>query len=148
MGVGTALATSFSFFVWMRLLGGLGIGLASNLSPMYISEVSPAERRGAFVSLNQLTINIGLVLAQGINWAIAYNMPKDFTGDQILNSWYGQVGWRWMFGAGAVPAFLFLVLMYFSAGESALAVEGRARTGGARRAYADWRVSLRHAGSG
>ena len=112
-GVGTALATSFSFFVWMRLLGGLGIGLASNLSPMYISEVSPAERRGAFVSLNQLTINIGLVLAQGINWAIAYNMPKDFTGDQILNSWYGQVGWRWMFGAGAVPAFLFLVLMFF-----------------------------------
>ncbi|MCX6929258.1 MAG: sugar porter family MFS transporter [Verrucomicrobia bacterium] len=112
-GVGAALAATFSLFVWMRLLGGLGIGLASNLSPMYISEVSPAERRGAFVSLNQLTINIGVVSAQVVNWAIAYNLPSNFTSEQILNSWYGQVGWRWMFGAGAVPAFCFLVLMYF-----------------------------------
>jgi SP family arabinose:H+ symporter-like MFS transporter len=83
-GVGTALATTFSLFVWMRLLGGLGIGLASNLSPMYISEVSPAQTRGAFVSLNQLTINIGVVLAQAVNWAIAYHMPKNFTSEQIL----------------------------------------------------------------
>ena len=111
--VGTGLANTFSVFVWMRLLGGLGIGLASNLSPMYISEVSPAKTRGAFVSINQLTINIGVVAAQAVNWVIARNMPADFTSEQILNSWYGQEGWRWMFGAGAFPAVIFFVLMFF-----------------------------------
>ncbi len=111
--VGTAMAGSFSAFVWYRLLGGLGIGLASNLSPMYIAEVSPAETRGRFVSINQLTIVIGVVLAQAVNWAIARNMPADFTEQQILNSWYGQVGWRWMFGAETLPAAGFFALMFF-----------------------------------
>ena len=111
--IGTAAAGSFSVFVWYRLLGGLGIGLASNLSPMYIGEVSPAEMRGRFVSINQLTIVIGVVLAQAVNWAVARNMPPDFTEEQILSSWYGQMGWRWMFGAETVPAALFFVLMFF-----------------------------------
>ncbi len=111
--VGTALAGSLSTFVWYRLLGGLGIGLASNLSPMYIAEVSPAEMRGRFVSINQLTIVIGMALAQAVNWAIAHNMPPDFTEQQILNSWYGQVGWRWMFGAETLPAAAFFALMFF-----------------------------------
>lgn len=109
---GTALADSFQAFVWFRLLGGLGIGLASNLSPMYISEVAPAELRGRFVSVNQLTIVIGVVLAQAVNWAVARNMPADFTEQQILNSWYGQIGWRWMFAAQIIPASLFFVLMF------------------------------------
>ncbi len=111
--IGTAAAGSFSVFVWYRLLGGLGIGLASNLSPMYIGEVSPAEMRGRFVSINQLTIVIGVVLAQAVNWAVARNMPPDFTEEQILSSWYGQTGWRWMFGAETVPSTLFFVLMFF-----------------------------------
>jgi SP family sugar porter-like MFS transporter len=110
--LGTACVASFQAFVWYRLLGGLGIGLASNLSPMYISEVSPAELRGRFVSINQLTIVIGVVLAQTVNWAIARNLPPGFTQEQILQSWYGQVGWRWMFGAETVPAALFMVLMF------------------------------------
>jgi MFS family permease len=111
--VGTALAGSFQAFVWYRLLGGLGIGLASSLSPMYIGEISPAEMRGRFVSINQLTIVIGVVLAQAVNWAIACNLPADFTEEQILNSWYGQSGWRWMFGAETIPATLFFLLMFF-----------------------------------
>jgi len=111
--VGTAVADSLDAFVWYRLLGGLGIGLASNLSPMYIGEVSPAEMRGRFGSINQLTIVIGVVLAQGVNWAIACNLPADFTEEQILHSWYGQIGWRWMFAAETVPAALFFVLMFF-----------------------------------
>jgi SP family sugar porter-like MFS transporter len=111
--IGTAAAGSFSEFVWYRLLGGLGIGMASVLSPMYISEVSPAEMRGRFVSINQLTIVIGVLLAQVVNWAIARNMPAGFTEEQILNSWYGQTGWRWMFGAEAIPATLFFLLMFF-----------------------------------
>jgi SP family sugar porter-like MFS transporter len=112
-GVGTGLATTFQAFTWYRLLGGLGIGLASNLSPMYISEMTPAEKRGSFVAINQLTINIGVVLAQAVNWAVARNMPADFSGQQLLDSWYGQVGWRWMLGAEAIPAAFFFVLMFF-----------------------------------
>jgi SP family sugar porter-like MFS transporter len=110
--LGTGLAGSFHAFVWYRLLGGLGIGLASNLSPMYISEIAPAELRGRLVSVNQLTIVIGVVLAQAVNWAIARNLPADFTGEQILHGWYGQVGWRWMFAAEAIPAALFFLLMF------------------------------------
>lgn len=110
--VGTACVSSLQAFVWYRLLGGLGIGLASNLSPMYISEVSPAELRGRFVSINQLTIVIGVVLAQTVNWSIARNLPPEFTQEQILQSWYGQVGWRWMFGAETLPAALFVILMF------------------------------------
>jgi MFS family permease len=71
-GIGTALADTFTWFVVFRLLGGVGIGLASNISPMYIAEVSPAAVRGKFVSLNQLTIVIGILAAQlanlGISW--------------------------------------------------------------------------------
>jgi len=110
--IGTAMAGSFNAFVWYRLLGGIGIGLASGLSPMYIGEVTPAEMRGRFVSLNQLTIVIGMVLAQVVNRAVARNMPADFTDQQILHSWYGQVAWRWMFGAEAIPAAAFLVMMF------------------------------------
>jgi SP family sugar porter-like MFS transporter len=144
--VGTGLANTFSVFVWMRLLGGLGIGLASNLSPMYISEVSPAKTRGAFVSINQLTINIGVVAAQAVNWVIARNMPADFTSEQILNSWYGQEGWRWMFGAGALPAVVFFVLMFFvpesprwliKAGKEKEAYEALVRLGGEAYARAE-----------
>jgi SP family arabinose:H+ symporter-like MFS transporter len=110
-GVLTALAQSFSFFIANRLLGGVAIGLASNLSPMYIAEISPAEVRGRFVSLNQLTIVLGILAAQAVNWLIARPVPVGATPAEILASWNGQVGWRWMFGAEAVPAFLFLVLV-------------------------------------
>lgn len=110
--IGTGLASSFTVFVLYRLIGGIGIGLASNLSPMYIAEISPAEMRGKLVSINQLTIVIGIVAAQVVNWAIAKNMPADFTEQQILESWYGRVGWRWMFGAETIPALLFLLFMF------------------------------------
>ena len=69
--VGTGAANEFIPFIIYRILGGIGIGLASNLSPMYIAEVSPANMRGKFVSLNQLTIVIGILLAQIANWQIA-----------------------------------------------------------------------------
>ena len=90
--VATAMANTLDIFVWARILGGIGIGLASNLSPMYIAEVSPAEMRGKFVSINQLTIVIGVVIAQVVNWLIAKNMPSDFTAQQIMDSWYGRRG--------------------------------------------------------
>ena len=69
--LGTGAAGSFVAFVLFRILGGIGIGLASNLSPMYIAEITPGNVRGRFVSLNQLTIVIGILAAQFINWRIA-----------------------------------------------------------------------------
>ena len=111
-GILTALAPNFSFFIGNRILGGVAIGLASNLSPMYIAEISPAAMRGKFVSVNQLTIVIGILAAQLVNWLIAEPVPAGATAAEILASWNGQAGWRWMFGAEAVPAFLFFLLMF------------------------------------
>jgi len=110
---GTGYAHAFTPFVIYRIAGGIGIGLASTLSPMYIAEVSPAQIRGRFVSLNQLTIVIGILAAQIANWQIAEPIPDGFTDQQILNSWNGQWGWRWMFWAEMVPASLFFILMFF-----------------------------------
>ncbi len=111
--VGNGLAGTFAIFVTWRMLGGMAIGLASSLSPMYISEVAPAGMRGKLVSINQLTIVIGIVLAQLINWLLVRGLPGDATEDFLLNSWYGQDGWRWMFGLTAVPALVFLIGMIF-----------------------------------
>ncbi|TDQ19967.1 sugar porter (SP) family MFS transporter [Raoultella sp. BIGb0149] len=110
---GTALAGSFDLFVAWRIVGGLGIGLASALSPMYIAEISPAAQRGRFVAVNQLTIVIGVLAAQLVNLAIAKPVASSATLAEISASWNGQVGWRWMFGSGVVPALAFLVLMFF-----------------------------------
>ena len=111
--VGTAFAGSFIAFNVFRIIGGVGIGLASNLSPMYIAEISPARMRGRFVSINQLTIVIGILVAQIVNWLIARPVPEGASTEYILASWNGQSGWRWMFGAETAPAFLFFLLMFF-----------------------------------
>ena len=110
---GTAVASNFDMFVIYRIVGGVGIGLASALSPLYIAEVSPAEKRGRFVAVNQLTIVIGVLAAQLINLMIAEPVATDATRQAIVESWNGQMGWRWMFGAELVPALAFLVLMFF-----------------------------------
>jgi SP family arabinose:H+ symporter-like MFS transporter len=111
--LGTGSANSFTLFVIFRIMGGVGIGLASNLSPMYIAEVTPGRVRGRFVSLNQLTIVIGILAAQLINWRIARPVPIGATTSDILSSWNGQTGWRMMFYACTVPASLFFILMWF-----------------------------------
>jgi SP family sugar porter-like MFS transporter len=111
--LGTGGAGSFMSFVFFRMMGGIGIGLASNLSPMYIAEVTPGKVRGAFVSINQLTIVIGILAAQLINWRIARPVPADASVANILASWNGQIGWRWMFYACTIPAGLFFILMWF-----------------------------------
>lgn len=110
---GTAVAASFDMFVVWRIVGGLGIGLASALSPLYIAEISPAAQRGRFVAVNQLTIVIGVLAAQLINLMIAEPVASTATMRDIAQSWNGQTGWRWMFGSGIVPAAAFLILMFF-----------------------------------
>jgi SP family arabinose:H+ symporter-like MFS transporter len=111
--VWTALSTTFTTYNTARILGGLGIGLASSLSPMYIAEISPAAMRGKLVSINQLTIVIGILAAQIVNLQIARPVPDDATLEFIRRSWNGQTGWRWMFGAETVPAALFFLMMFF-----------------------------------
>ena len=109
--LGNALAGSFTVFILWRILGGMGIGLASSLSPMYIAEVAPAQMRGKLVAVNQLTVVVGILLAQSINWFLVRGLPDGATDDFIRSSWFGQQGWRWMFGLTAVPACLFFVGM-------------------------------------
>jgi len=111
--VGIALTGSFGAFVAWRILGGLGIGLASAVSPMYISEVAPAEKRGLLVAVNQLTVVIGILAAQFVNWLIARPVPDGLTPEQFAATWNATTGWRWMFAACAVPAAVFLVGSFF-----------------------------------
>jgi sugar porter (SP) family MFS transporter len=108
--VGTGWAGSFDAFVFWRILGGVGIGIASNVSPTYIAEVAPAQWRGRLVTLNQLTLVIGILAAQVVNLLIAGDIAAGATAEQIRQSWQGQFGWRWMFTAVAVPSLVFLVL--------------------------------------
>jgi sugar porter (SP) family MFS transporter len=89
----------------------VAIGLASNLSPMYIAEVAPAQIRGKLVAINQLTVVIGILLADYINWYLVRNLPAGATDEFIRSSWFGQQGWRWMFGLTAVPSLLFFLGM-------------------------------------
>jgi len=110
--IGNALANNFGIFVAWRMAGGVAIGLASSLSPMYIAEVAPAQMRGKLVAINQLTIVIGILAAQVINWSLVRNLPEGATDEFIRSSWFGQVGWRWMFGLTAAPSLLFLVGMF------------------------------------
>ena len=111
--IATGLFNDFTLFNIARFVGGMGIGVASALSPMYIAEVSPSEIRGKLVSLNQMTIVLGILGAQIVNWQLADPVPVTFTDSDILASWNGQMGWRWMFWAETVPAMSFLILSYF-----------------------------------
>ncbi len=110
--IGNGLAHNFTVFIAWRMLGGVAIGLASSLSPMYIAEVAPAQMRGKLVSVNQLTIVVGILLAQVINWYLVRNLPPGATDEFIKNSWFGQQGWRWMFALTAAPSLLFLLGMF------------------------------------
>lgn len=106
----TGAFSSFNWFLAARFLGGIGIGIASGLSPMYIAEIAPTSIRGKLVSLNQLTIVLGILGAQIANWLIADPIPVGYTHVEICASWNGQMGWRWMFWGAAFPAAAFLLL--------------------------------------
>jgi SP family xylose:H+ symportor-like MFS transporter len=92
-------------FVFYRILSGIGVGLASMLSPMYIAEIAPAKIRGNLVAWNQFAIIFGMLIIYFVNFGIS----KAGSGDQWLNT----IGWRYMFLSGAIPAMLFLLLLFF-----------------------------------
>ena len=107
--IGTGAVDSFFWFIIYRIIGGDGIGMASNVSPIYIAEVAPAHLRGQFVSINQLTIVLGILMAQLANWWIG-SIYSD--GSAVLSDESVNMAWRWMFWAEAAPAFLFFVLSF------------------------------------
>lgn len=136
---GTGLADDTTWFAMFRVVGGIGIGLASGLSPLYIAEVSPARHRGLFVAINQLTIVVGVLLAQLVNVWIARPVPAGMNALAMLHSWNVQNGWRVMFYCEGVPATLFLLLALaipesprwlYRAGRSAAAQRVLERIGG------------------
>lgn len=106
---GTGAANNFSWFIFYRIVGGFGIGIASNVSPVYIAEVSPASVRGRFVSLNQLTIVLGILMAQLANWGIGEYFTS---GSESISAYSVEWAWRWMFWAELIPAGLFFVLSF------------------------------------
>ena len=91
-------------FVAYRILGGIGVGLASMVSPMYIAEVAPADRRGNLVAWNQFAIIFGMLVVYFVNYTIALQ------GDA---AWLNTIGWRWMFASEIIPAVLFLSFLMF-----------------------------------
>lgn len=103
----TGAATNIEYFIVARFIGGIAIGLAANLSPMYIAEIAPYQIRGRLVSLNQLAIVLGIVCAQAVNFLIAEPIVED---THIINSWNVQEGWRWMFWAVCIPSAIFFLL--------------------------------------
>jgi len=91
-------------FVIFRIIGGIGVGLASMLSPMYIAEIAPANVRGKLVSWNQFAIIFGMLVIYFVNYFIAKSGNEE---------WLVNEGWRWMFFSGVIPAALFLILLFF-----------------------------------
>ncbi|MFD1187995.1 D-xylose transporter XylE [Pontibacter rugosus] len=102
--IGSAIPDTFSEFIVYRIVGGVGVGIASMLSPMYIAEIAPEHLRGRLVSLNQFAIVFGMLVVYFVNYWIAGQ------GDQ---TWNTETGWRWMFGSETIPAGLFLLLLLF-----------------------------------
>ncbi len=93
-----AVPATFTEFLIARFAGGLGIGLASTIAPLYLAEVSPREIRGSIVTLNQIAIVVGMLLAYCTNWALAIT---------------GPAAWRWMFGSAALPTLAFIICLRF-----------------------------------
>ncbi len=95
------LLLMFNFY---RIIGGIGVGLASAVCPMYIGEIAPADIRGRLVSFNQFAIIFGMLVVYFVNWGIA-------SGQNL--AWINETGWRYMFASEAIPAGLFALLIFF-----------------------------------
>ena len=111
--IGCAVCADFSQLVVFRMIGGFGIGIVSIVSPIYISEVSPAQVRGTMVSLYQLFITIGFLLAYLMNFLILRGATLDATDPELGKAMFNQEYWRAMLGCEAIPDLLFLILIFF-----------------------------------
>ncbi|WP_024527624.1 sugar porter family MFS transporter [Serratia fonticola] len=101
--IGAALATTFTWFVIYRIIGGLAVGLAATVSPMYMSEVSPKDMRGRALSMQQFAIVFGQIVIFYVNFKIA---------SYASEAWLIEMGWRWMIGSEVIPCLLFTALVF------------------------------------
>ncbi len=110
--IGSALPDKLNFLgvemvsslIFYRIIGGIGVGIASMLSPVYIAEVAPAHIRGKLVSFNQFAIIFGMLIVYFVNYFIARGGSSE---------WIDTIGWRWMFASETIPCVLFLSLLFF-----------------------------------
>lgn len=109
--IGCMYAHSFTALILFRLIGGLGIGVASMVSPLYISEFAPSHLRGMMVSLYQLALTIGIVLAYFTNAYLADHVSVVYASESLNRIFHTEV-WRAMLGLGAIPAFVFLICLF------------------------------------
>ena len=110
--IGCAVCGNFNALVAYRIIGGVGIGIVSIVSPIYISEVSPAKIRGTLVSLYQLAVTAGFLIAYLANWVIDVNGNMAVAGDLWTNMWNSEM-WRGMLGSETLPALLFFFIIFF-----------------------------------
>lgn len=108
--LGTGVVNDLHLLIGFRLLGGVGIGIASALAPVYIAEIVPAKSRGTYVSVNQLTVVLGILTAQIVNWLIADPVMES---SGFEHSWNVNEGWRWMFWACGIPAVCYMIALFF-----------------------------------
>ena len=115
--IGCAVCGSFDSLVAFRIIGGIGIGIVSIVSPIYISEVSPARIRGTLVSLYQLAVTVGFLMAYLVNWLIDSNIdPSLALNTADLTLWQKIMhteAWRGMLGSETIPALLFFFIIFF-----------------------------------
>ncbi len=110
---GCAVSGSHTELIVFRLLGGIGVGVASMLSPLYISEVSPAKIRGRMVTLYQFAITIGILFAYFSNALLLKNSSGLELQNALLHKIFAEEAWRAMFGSEVLPAMLFFITMFF-----------------------------------
>ena len=112
--IGCAVCGNFDSLVVYRIIGGVGIGIVSIVSPIYISEVAPAKMRGTLVSLYQLAVTVGFLLAYVANWAIDANIDPTITGNvTLMEKIMHTEAWRGMLGSETLPALLFFFIIFF-----------------------------------
>lgn len=109
--LGCMLSATFTQLIIFRLVGGLGIGVASMVSPLYISEFAPSRYRGMMVSLYQLALTIGIIMAYFSNAYLADHSSQNY-GNGILDNIFSTEVWRAMLGLGALPALVFLIALF------------------------------------
>ena len=111
--IGCAVSADFTQLVIFRIIGGFGIGVVSIVSPIYISEVSPAEKRGTLVSLYQLAITIGFLLAYLVNYLVLKGADLESADPALGTRMFNNEYWRGMLGMETIPDLLFLILIFF-----------------------------------
>lgn len=113
--LGCALAPSFTILILARILGGMAVGVASNVVPMYLSEISPADIRGRLVTCYQLAVTVGILTAYLSNWSLLTLFPAEQAGinESMFSFIFGDQIWRGMFGLEVIPAVLFFIGLFF-----------------------------------